>query len=143
MSLHSILFERCFPYDDTLTRYTVRDGTLRKIFAHIMRTENRTAEGECYQVNRAVNAVYSDADHALVSLKVNGEHVATADELFTVCQQGYHVHNASAYLNVTHEELVTAGRTRVVATSAQEVLEEYLRNHQNIKRKVEGRLIYV
>jgi hypothetical protein len=31
----------------------------------------------------------------------------------------------------------------VVATSVPEVLEEYLKGHQNIGRKVEGRLTYL
>ena len=37
-----------------------------------MRPENRDGEGECYQVNAAVRAVYSNATHGLVSLEVNG-----------------------------------------------------------------------
>lgn len=132
----------CFPFDDTLTRYAVRGSTLRRIFAHIMRPSNRTAEGECYQVNRSVRATYRDVDHALVTLTVNEEPVAPADR-FTICLQGYHVRNAAAYLDVTPEELVAAGNTRVVATSAQEVLEEYLRTHQNVQSRVDGRLVYV
>jgi len=32
--------------------------------------------------------------------------------------------------------------SRVVSTSVQDVLEEYLRNHQNIKPKLENRLVF-
>ncbi|MBC7294389.1 MAG: 5'-nucleotidase, partial [Thermoleophilia bacterium] len=32
---------------------------------------------------------------------------------------------------------------KVVSTSLRDVLEEYLRNHQNIDAHVEGRLVYV
>ena len=32
---------------------------------------------------------------------------------------------------------------KLICTSAKEVLEEYLRNHQNIKRNVEDRLVYL
>lgn len=131
----------CFPYDDTLTRNAIRGAELRRIFSHIMRPENRTGEGECYQVNGKVRAVYSDAEHELASLGVGGKEVTDA-ESYTICMQGYHFNNSAAYLNVTREELLESGRSRVIATSAQEVLEEYLRNHQNIKRAVEGRLIY-
>ena len=46
------------------------------------------------------------------------------------------------HLNITDEELRESGKAKVVSTSAQEVLEEYLRNHQNVGRKVEGRLVY-
>lgn len=131
----------CFPYDDTLTRYTISGSRLKKIFTHIMRTENRNSEGECYQVNGKVRAIYSDTHHELMSLTINGDKVSNT-EFHTVCLQGYHFKNSAAYLNITQEELLESGKSRVVSTSAQEVLEEYLRNHQNIWRKVEGRLVY-
>ncbi len=131
----------CFPYDDALTRYTISGENLRKIFSHIMRTENRDGEGECYQVNSRVKAVYSDERHELVSLKIKGDEVSNT-ELYTICIQGFHFNNAASYLNITQEELLESGKMRVITTSAQEVLEEYLRNHQNIKSKVEGRMVY-
>jgi len=37
---------------------------------------------------------------------------------------------------------LASGQGKVVSTSAQGALEEYLRNHQNISRKVKGRLVY-
>ena len=131
----------CFPYDDTLTRYTIRGSKLEKIFSHIMRTENRNSEGECYQVNSKVKAVYSDARHELISLMIDGDK-ASDDEFYRICVQGYHFNNSASYLNITQDELLESGKSKVISTSAQEVLEEYLPYHQNIKRKVEGRLVY-
>jgi len=75
-------------------------------------------------------------------LKINGEPVKNRKN-YTLCLQGYHFKNAPAYLNITHEKLLSSGQEKVVATSAQQVLEEYLRNHQNVTRKVEGRLVYL
>ena len=134
-------FRSCFPYDDTLTRYTIDEEKLRKIFGHVMRTENRTGEGECYQVNGKVKAVYSDAEHKLASLRINGEEVST-EELYTVCLQGFHFNNSSSYLNLRQEEFLESGKQKVISTSAQDVLEEYLRSHQNNKREIEERLVY-
>ena len=131
----------CFPYDDTLTRYTINGRKLEKIFSHIMRTENRNSEGECYQVNSKVRAVYDDTLHAVKSLKINGDEVSNT-QFYSICTQGFHFNNAAAYLNISQEELLESGKSKLITTSAQEVLEEYLRNHQNIKRKVEGRLLY-
>jgi 5'-nucleotidase / UDP-sugar diphosphatase len=131
----------CFPYDDVLTRFTVDGKKLRRIFARIMRPENRDGEGECYQVNAGVRAVYDDAGHRLVSLEVGGEAVDDA-KAYTICLQGFHYRNAAAYLDVTDRELLEAGRHRVVSTSARDVLLEYLRANQNISKKVEGRLVY-
>lgn len=134
-------FMGCFPYDDAVTRYTVTGATLMRMFGHWMRTENRDGEGECYQVNAGVRARYSDADGALVSLEVNGAPVAE-DATYTVALQGYHAKNCEAYLSVTEEELLAAGPSKVVTTSAAEVLEAWLRDHQLQGRHVEGRLTY-
>jgi 5'-nucleotidase len=131
----------CFPYDDVLTRFEISGDKLTKIFSHVMRTENRNSEGECYQVSNRVRAIYDDNYQDLISLKMDGNPVSDK-EFYTICLQGYHVSNSDAYLNISNEELLHSGKSRVVSTSAQEVLEEYLRNNQNVTRKIEGRLVY-
>lgn len=132
----------CFPFDDNLTRYTINGIKIKKIFSYIMRPENRNSEGECYQVNSSVQAIYNDDQHNLVSLTINSKKV-TDDGLYRICLQGYHASNSASYLDITENELLESGKTRVVSTSAKEVLEEYLRNHQNVKRSVEGRFQYI
>jgi 5'-nucleotidase/UDP-sugar diphosphatase len=132
----------CFPFDDNLTRYTINGTKIKKIFSYIMRPENRNSEGECYQVNSSVQAIYNDDQHKLVSLTINSKKV-TDDGLYRICLQGYHASNSASYLDITENELLESGKTRVVSTSAKEVLEEYLRNHQNVKRSVEGRFQYI
>jgi 5'-nucleotidase len=131
----------CFPYDDTLTNYTLSGEALKVVFAHIMRNANRDGEGECYQVNAAVRAVHDDANDTLASLEIDGEPVDNK-ATYTVCLQGYHAANAEANLGVALLETEEDGVTRVVATSAQDVFEEFLRAHQNADAKVEGRLVY-
>jgi 5'-nucleotidase len=131
----------CFPYDDTLTNYTVSGEALRQIFAHIMRNANRDGEGECYQVNAGVRAVHDDSNDSLVSLEIDDESVCDEDT-YTVCLQGYHANNAEANLGIGLVETEDDGVVRVVATSAQDVFEEYLRANQNADAKVEGRLVY-
>jgi 5'-nucleotidase len=135
-------FRTIFPYDDTLTRFAISGAELKRVFAHIMRPGNRNGEGECYQVNGRIKAVYSDGARGLVSLAFDGKPV-TDDQRITIGIMGYHVNNCDAYLDVSQGELRASGRTKVVTTSAQEVLEEYLKNHQNIGRKVEDRLVWV
>ena len=130
----------CFPYNDALTSFTVTGGQLRRIFATIMRPSNRNGEGECYQVNSKVRAVHDDQGGRLKELSIDGKPVNEAG-LYTLVLQGYHSRNAGTYLGVTLEEL-SAIKARVVSTSAREVLEEWLRDHQNEGRKVEGRLTF-
>jgi 5'-nucleotidase len=131
----------CFPYDDSFTRFTVKGSKLKEIFAHIMRIENRDGEGECYQVNKGVEAIYNDRTKKLESLKIGGKLVDDNGK-YTLAIQGYHVKNSADYLNVTNEELTQLGEPKVVTTSAQEVIEEYLRSHQNLTSQIEGRLDY-
>jgi 5'-nucleotidase/UDP-sugar diphosphatase len=131
----------CFPYDDALTRYMVSGATLKKVFAHWMRPENRTGEGECYQVNSSVRASYSNSRRELVSLEINGAPVAD-ETVFRLILQGYHAKNSRLYLDVGPEELTIHAPSRILATSAQTVLKEWLGTHQNESRKVEGRLVY-
>jgi 5'-nucleotidase/UDP-sugar diphosphatase len=134
-------FLACFPYDDTLTRFEIPGSSVLKIFNHIMRPENRTGEGECYQVNGHVRAVYSEKEKVLNSLSLKGDKVKK-DEFYTITMQNYHFNNSAEYLNISNEELLESGKQKVVTTSAQEVLEEFLRNNQNVSRKLEERLVY-
>ena len=106
-----------------------------------MRPENRTGEGECYQVNTGVRAVFSNTSRSLVSLMVNGRPVED-QALYSLVLQGYHLKNAKAYLDLNPDELTCSGPVRVAATSAQTVLREWLLAHQNVDRKIEGRLVY-
>jgi 5'-nucleotidase len=130
----------CYPYNDPISRFTVNGKQLRKIFSFIMRKDNRNGEGECYQVNSKVKAMYDDTRGQLVSLQIGGEEV-NDNKKFTICLQSYHANNAEKYLSVSKEEL-SAIKVKVVSTASHEVLEEWLRNNQNIGRNIEGRLTY-
>ncbi len=131
----------CFPYDDVLTRFEITGDKLKKVFSYVMRPENRNSEGECYQVNGRVHAEYDDGIRGIVSFNIDDTPVSDS-ESYTLCLQGFHVSNSDKYLNISNEELLQSGNSKVVSTSAKEVLEEYLRNHQNITKTIEGRLKY-
>ncbi len=131
----------CFPYDDSLTRFNIDGATLKQIFAHIMRIDNRDGEGECYQVSGRIEAVYNDSKKELVSLSYKGKPVKDTG-CYRICLQGYHVSKAEEYLGVSEEVLRSNEQAKVVSTSAKAVLEEYVKNNQNMDAKVEGRLVY-
>ncbi|MCX6732478.1 MAG: bifunctional UDP-sugar hydrolase/5'-nucleotidase [Candidatus Roizmanbacteria bacterium] len=135
-------FFSCFPYDDVLTRYTIIGKQLKQIFSHIMRIGNRDGEGECYQVNSKVRAIYSDKNKKLKSLTVGAKPVID-DCQYTISLQNFHFANAANYLNITQVELLDLNKTKVISTSVQEVLEEYFRNNNNTSAEIEGRLVYV
>ena len=134
-------YRACFPYPDFLSRFIIDGTQLKRIFTHIMRPENRNSEGECYQVNGKIRAVYNNAAHQLVSLDFEGAPVVDT-QTYSISLIGYHILNSAAFLNITNEELMARCPPKVIATNVAEALEEYLKNHQNIGRKVEGRLTY-
>lgn len=131
----------CFPYDDSMTRYTVTGQQLRTTFGHIMRNENRDGEGECYQVSAGVRAVFDTGANALISLEIGGEPVDESRE-YTICLQGYHAKNAEHYLAIPAADAEKLAPPKVVTTSVQQVLEERLADTRNLDARVEGRLEY-
>ena len=106
-----------------------------------MRPENRADEGECYQVNHGIRAVYNESSRILESLEVGGQPVVDS-KTYKICMQGFHVRNSASFLNITYEELAAIAEPKVVSTSIRDVLGEYLRNNQNVSRTIEGRLVY-
>lgn len=128
-----------YPYDDVLYKVPLTGEQLLKVFNHILRPENRIpGESQCYQVNKSVQVVYNDADHKVESLLINGNPVQE-DEKYNICLQGYHYKNSVDNLNLTAEEV---SNSKVVTTSCQDVLEEYLTSHQHIDSHIEGRITF-
>lgn len=131
----------CFPYDDSLTRYSITGKQLKEIFAHIMRSENRNGEGECFQINGKVKAVYSDSTSKLVSITVDDKPVVDT-QIYSITLQSYHVVNSVANLGLLQDDLLLLRDPKVVSTSAYQVLEEWFRRHPNVNRKIEGRIVF-
>ncbi len=131
----------CFPYDDSLVKYHITGKQMKKIFTHIMRKENRNSEGECYQINSGVKALYNDATKKLTSLNIDGVSVDD-DKTYTLTLQGYHFANSLPNLNISNDELTALEAPRVVTTSAYQILEEWLRAHPNETRKIDGRIVF-
>ncbi|HSF75254.1 MAG TPA: bifunctional UDP-sugar hydrolase/5'-nucleotidase [Microcoleus sp.] len=134
--------KQIFPYEDPMHKYKVTGLQLTKIFAHIMRLENRIpGESEYLQVSKGVRAVYRDAEEKLESLSINGQPVQD-DGHYTICMDGYRFQNSEHTLGVTHEELTKLADPKVVTTSCQDVIEEYFSHHQNLDSHIEGRFVY-
>jgi 5'-nucleotidase/UDP-sugar diphosphatase len=130
-----------FAFDDTLYKFSITGAQLRQVFSHIMRPENRDGEGECYQVNQGVKAIYSDPSHVLEYLAVQ-EKPVDDNAQYTIGMQGFHYSNSAPNLGLSNEELTAIHPAQVIATSARDVLEEQLRSSQNLKSRVEGRLVF-
>lgn len=131
----------CYAFDDPIYKCQVSGDKLYQVFSHIMRPENRTGEGECYQVNQGIKAIYNEKEKHLEHLSIRGE-LVNKEDVYSITLQGYHYINSASYLKISREELQEISIPKVVSTSGREILEEYLRNNQNLSSKVEGRLVY-
>jgi 5'-nucleotidase len=107
-----------------------------------MHAENRNSEGECYQVNRRVRAVYDDHLNKLVSLEIKGKPIDPQAH-YPIGLIDYHYSNVFQNLGVSNEEITALSAPKVTTTSMMNVAEEYLRSHQNLQSQVEGRLFYL
>ena len=134
-------FNACFPFEEALERLVLSGSQLKHIFAHIMRPENRTGQGECFQVNRGVCAVYNEVGRQLESLTLNGQPIDDG-RTCSVCLSIFHKRNPQRFLDLSAEEISQFGEPITVSTSIRDMLQEYFRSNQNLSRRVEGRLMY-
>lgn len=131
-----------FPFNDSISKFRVKGRNLRKIFSNFMSNENRFKDGECYQASRGVRAVYNETINTIESLILNNKEVEDEGE-YSISLQGFHIDNCFKNLNITYQELTKLAQPKTVTTSSRDVVEEFLRNHQNLSSKVESRLIYI
>ena len=131
----------CLPYDDAVYMLKVTGAQLERMLRHVLRDEAFQGEHtEFYQFSHGMHIVWSRSAQAFRTLTLDGEPLY-ADRLYTVAMQKYHYNNLKAFLNITLEEAEENGRTRVLSTSARDVVEEYLMVNQHLNRQVEGRLV--
>jgi 5'-nucleotidase len=131
--------KKVYPYDGELYKVQLTGTQLLKIFNHILRSENRIAgESNYFQVSKGLEVVYNETDKKVESFSINGKPVEQ-DTKYSLCLQEYHYQNSVESLNITSEEL---GTPKIITTSAQDVLEEYLTSHQHIDSYIEGRITF-
>ena len=62
------------------------------------------------------------------------------DALFTVGMQNYHFKNIESFFNISYDTLCKLQKPRSVATSCQDILMEYFREHEMVDAVVDGRM---
>ena len=112
----------------------------RQMILYIMRDEAWEGHTEFYQFSKGVRIVYRKSTHALEELKFRGEDV-TDDMFLTIALQSYHYRNFDDFMGVSLEEVKKNMRPRVVATSVNNLVEEYFATHPGLDAHVEGRIV--
>ncbi len=127
------------PFDDNLWMVEVTGEQFRRMIQHILRDEAWTGETEFYQFSRGVHIKYRKSTHTIEELTFNGKDVKD-DDRFSIGLQNYHYNNFDEFLGVPLEEVAKNKKPRVVATSVNNIIEEYFVTHQGLDAQVEGRI---
>ncbi|MBP5631870.1 MAG: 5'-nucleotidase C-terminal domain-containing protein [Clostridia bacterium] len=128
------------PFDDQMFMLKVTGNEFRRMIQFVMRDDAWDGHTEFYQYSKGVRIVYRKSTHTLEELSFRGKEVTDDDE-FLIAMQTYHYTNFEAFFNVPLAPIKERMRPRVVATSVNNIVEEYFATHQGLDAKVEGRIV--
>ena len=106
---------------------------------HLMRDAAWVGETEFYQFSSALHLKYRKSTHTLEELTLNGKKVRP-DMRIRLGIQDYHYNNFDDFFGVPLEEVKKNMKPRVVATSINNIIEEYFTTNTGLDAHVEGRI---
>ena len=132
-----------FPYDDGVFMFKVTGQQLRQMLHYMLREEAYTGHTEFYQLPSTLRLRYDrrkgDFDYFTYCGREVGKEIGD-DALFTVGLQNYHFKNIESFFNISYDTLCKLQKPRSVATSCQDILMEYFREHEMLDAVVDGRM---
>ena len=96
-------------------------------------------ETEFYQISSALRVTYKKSTHTIESFTFKGEDV-TDDMRIKLGIQDYHYNNFDDFFGVPIAEVKANMKPRVVATSVNNIIEEYFATNNGLDAKVDGRI---
>ena len=132
----------CFPYDEDIRMLTVSGKQLKRMMAYVFRDEVwQGAHSSFFQISRDLRITY-DISKGKMDLSYQGK--ALSDEtMLRIGLQKYQYNSFEKYFNFPVQEIEEQYPSKVVATSARSILEEYLSRHQNIDQTLDGRITLI
>lgn len=127
------------PFDDNLYMVEVTGAQIRRIFQHLFRDEAWVGETEFYQISSALRVTYRKSTHTIEAFTFKGEEI-TDDMRIKLGIQAYHYNNFDEFFGVPLEEVKTNMKPRVVATSVNNIIEEYFATNNGLDAKIDGRI---
>ena len=128
------------PFDDKIWMLKVTGAQFRRMMLHVFRDEAWEGHTEFYQLSRGMRAVYRKSTHELEEFKLNGSDI-TDDQQILIALQNYHYTSFDEFFGVPLDEVANNMKPRVVASSIQNIVEEYLSTHPGLDAHVEGRIV--
>lgn len=128
------------PFDDVVHMVEVTGAQFRKMVLHILRDDAWEGHTEFYQYSRGVRIVYKKSTHELLEFRFNNQDI-TDDMRLKIAMQDYHFRNFDDFFGVSRKEVEANRHPRVVITSVNNIVEEYMTLHPGLDAHVEGRLV--
>ena len=124
-----------FPYDDAIHLIYATGKDLKDMLKHIFREEAFTGDHtEFYQISEGLEIEYSIKKKEFKKITFEGKNIDN-DRIYKIGIQHYHFINMEDGFNKTEKELEKNGKSKIIATSCREILQEYLENHQHIEKQ--------
>ena len=128
------------PFDEPLYMFKVTGAQFRRMVLHIFRNDAWEGHTEFYQFSKGVRLVYRKSTRELEEFAFRGNPIKDDDELL-IALMGYHFTNFDEFMGVPLAEVAENMKPRVVATSVNNLIEEYFATHQGLDSHVEGRIV--
>ena len=130
-----------FPYDDKIHLIKVTGKQLKEMLLYMLRDEAFEGEHtEFYQLSNGLYVEYSRETKKIESFKYENKLIKD-DDMFRLGLQDYHFINMDIAFNTKLEELEVNGKSKIIASSCRDVLEEYMSEHQHLDIECNTRLI--
>ncbi len=131
----------CFGFDDGIFLVKVTGQQLKKMLLYTLRDEVWQGDHcEFYQYSDGLRAVYDKSGHCFKDLTFFGKPIED-NRIYSIGVEKFHYNNFEKFFSVPFADVEKNGKSRKISTSSREILEEYLSEHQNLDRKVTGRLV--
>lgn len=127
------------PFDYELHMLELTGAQLRHMVQFVMRDEAWDGHTEFYQYSKGFHVRYNKTSRKIEELSFRGEDI-TDDMRIKIGLQDYHYKNFEKFFDVPLEEVKKNFRPRVVATSVNNIFEEYFATHDRLDAQVEGRI---
>ena len=133
----------CMPYDNAMYLVHVTGNQLKQMISYMLRDEVwKGAHSTFFQISKRLKVVYDIPNSKMLEFSFDG--VPVEDErIFRIALQDYQLNNFRRNFNIALEEVTANKKPVVLCTSARDVLEEYLINHQHTDREIDGRITLI
>ena len=130
-----------FPYDDAIYMINVTGKELKHMLKYMLRDEAFEGDHtEFYQLSHDLYVEYSKKKHDFLKITYNNQDIDD-NRVYTVGLQNYHYINIEGGFDITLEQVEKNGKSRMIATSCRDIIEQYLSDNQHLDREGKGRLV--